>query len=100
MDAEDRKVFFYMQYRVDNCPNTPIVRLDQIGSFHGLKIIEMKDMLVNMVKEDKIGKQNNVNIVEFHDRIWNHNEKCIQISTNMPRIGSPIREIVVKISEM
>ena len=25
-------------------------------------------------------------IVEFHDYIWNHNEKCIQISTNMPGI--------------
>ena len=26
-------------------------------------------------------------IVEFHDHIWNHHEKCIQISTNMPSIG-------------
>ena len=29
----------------------------------------------------------NVKIVEFHDYIWNHREKCIQISTNMPGIG-------------
>ena len=29
----------------------------------------------------------NVNIVEFHYHIWNHHEKCIQISTNMPSIG-------------
>ena len=42
----------------------------------------------------------NVEIIEFHDQICNHNEKCIQISTNMPRIGSLIREIAVEISEM
>ena len=42
----------------------------------------------------------NVRIVEFHDHIWNHNEKRIQISTNMPGIGSIIREIAVKILEM
>ena len=30
----------------------------------------------------------NVKILEFHDHIWNHHEKCIQISTNMPGIGS------------
>ena len=27
------------------------------------------------------------------DHIWNHNEECIQINTNMPRIGSIIWEI-------
>ena len=37
-----------------------------------------------------------VEIVEFHD----HNENCIQISTNMPGIGSLIREIAVQISKM
>ena len=42
----------------------------------------------------------NVEIVKFHDHIWNHNEKCIQISTNMPGIGSLIREISVEIPEM
>ena len=42
----------------------------------------------------------NVEIVEFHDHMWHHNEKCIQISTNMPGIGSYIREIAVEISEM
>ena len=31
--------------------------------------------------------------LEFHDHIWNHNEKCIQTSTNMPGIGSLIHEI-------
>ena len=39
----------------------------------------------------------NVNILEFHDHIWNHHEKCIQKSTNMPIIGSLIREIDVHI---
>ena len=38
--------------------------------------------------------------MEFHDHIWNHNEKYIQISTNMPGIGSLICEIAAKISEM
>ena len=41
-----------------------------------------------------------VKIVEFHDHIWNYNEKCIQISTNMPGIGLLICEIAVEISEM
>ena len=35
----------------------------------------------------------NVKIVEFHDHIWNHHEKCNQKSTNMPGIGSLICEI-------
>ena len=41
----------------------------------------------------------NVKIVEFHDHTWNHHEKCIEISTNMPGIGSLIREIDFNISE-
>ena len=28
----------------------------------------------------------NVKILEFGDYIWNHHEKCIEISTNMPGI--------------
>ena len=39
----------------------------------------------------------NVKIVECHDHIWNHHVKYIEISTNMPGIGSVIRELVVKI---
>ena len=31
---------------------------------------------------------------------WNHQEKCNQTSTNMPGIGSLIREIDVNISEI
>ena len=37
-----------------------------------------------------------VNILESHDHIWNHHEKCIQINTNMPGIGSLICEIHIK----
>ena len=37
----------------------------------------------------------NVNILEFHDHSWNHHAKLIEISTNMPSIGSLIREIDV-----
>ena len=35
----------------------------------------------------------NVKIVEFHYHIWNHHEKCIQISTNMPSFGLAFPEI-------
>ena len=35
----------------------------------------------------------NINILEFSDYIWNHYEKCIQISTNMPGIVLEICEI-------
>ena len=38
--------------------------------------------------------------MEFHDHIWNQHDKCIQISTNMPVIGSQIREIAVTMSEI
>ena len=40
-------------------------------------------------------------IVEFHDHnIWSHHVKCIQKSTNMPGVGSLIREIDNNISEI
>ena len=42
----------------------------------------------------------NVNIAEFHGHIWNHHDKCIQQGTNMPGIGSLIREIDINISEI
>ena len=35
----------------------------------------------------------NVQILDFGDYIWNHHEKCIEISTNMPSIGLIICEI-------
>ena len=41
-----------------------------------------------------------INILEFHDHIWNHHEKCIQISTNMPGIGSLICEIGLEMKEL
>ena len=36
------------------------------------------------VKNAKNYFKKNVNIVEFHNDIWNHHEKYIQISTNIP----------------
>ena len=48
--------------------------------------------VINVVK--------NVKIVEFHDHIWNHREKYIKKSTNMPGIGSLFREIDIKMSEI
>ena len=41
----------------------------------------------------------NVKIMEFHYHIWNHHEKCIQQSTNMPGIGVVIPEITCEILE-
>ena len=35
--------------------------------------------------------------MEFHDHIWSHHEKYIEISTNMPDIGSVIHELAVEI---
>ena len=40
---------------------------------------------------DKFGK-----IVEFYDHMWNHHEKCIKQSTNMPGISLAIPEITWK----
>ena len=42
----------------------------------------------------------NIKILEFGHYIWNHCEKCILISINMPGIGSLIREIYVKITQI
>ena len=39
----------------------------------------------------------NVNILEYHEHIWYHHVKCIQMRPNMPDIVSLIREIDVKI---
>ena len=39
-------------------------------------------------------KFKNVTILEFGNYIWNHHEKCIQISTNMSGIGLEICEIL------
>ena len=64
-----------------------------INAFHAAG--ECRRQVKNLTKFVK-----NIEIVEFHDHIWNHNEKWIQISTNMPCIGSLIREIAVEISEM
>ena len=43
----------------------------------------------NVTKVSKIS-----NILEFGDYIWNHHEKCIQISTNMPGIGLEMCEML------
>ena len=56
---------------------------------------ESRRQVTNLTKVVK-----NVNIVEFHDHIWNHHEKCIQITTNMPGIGSVNHEIAVKKSRI
>lgn len=42
----------------------------------------------------------NINIVEFHVYICNHNEDYIQISTNIPDVGLVFWEIDVNLSEI
>ena len=49
---------------------------------------ECKRQVKNVTNLEK-----NVKICEFNDHIWNHHEKCIEISTNMPGIGLVIREL-------
>ena len=67
--------------------------LRKINAFHAAG--ECRRQVINLTHFVK-----NVISVEFHGHIWNHHEKYIQISTNIPGIGSVIREIDVKISEM
>ena len=43
---------------------------------------------------DRAKTPQNVNILQFHDHIWNHHERHKR--TNMPGIGSLIREIDIK----
>ena len=50
-------------------------------------------------KINKICKKCRHFIVEFHDHIWNHHEKSIEISTNMPGIGFVIPEITCEMLE-
>ena len=42
----------------------------------------------------------NFKILEFGDYIWNHHERCIEISTNMPSIGLVIPEITCEMLEI
>ena len=56
-------------------------------------------MGVSRRQDQNVSFVKNVNILEFGYYIWNHYEKCIQKSPNMPGIGSLNREIDVNISE-
>ena len=42
----------------------------------------------------------NVNILEFHDLIWIHHEKCIELIAHMSSIGLEIPEIAFEISKL
>ena len=65
------------------------ISIDMIKAFHAAGECR-RPVITHFVK--------NVNILEFHGHIWNHHEKYIQQSTNMPGIGSLIREIDITIS--
>ena len=43
--------------------------------------------------DDKSNFVKNVKILEFHDHIWNHHAKYIEISTNIPAIDKKIESI-------
>ena len=54
-------------------------------------------------RREKTTGQKFHNISKFWNSItviWNYHHKCIQISTNMPGIGSLIREMDVEIKKM
>ena len=63
-----------------------------VNAFHAAG--ECRRQVKNLTKFVK-----NVEIFEFHDHIWNHNEKCIQLCTNMPSIGLVIPEIISEMLE-
>ena len=57
-------------------------------------------MLTLTVREQTTGPPElllflNIDILKFHDHIWNPLKKCIKMSINMPGIGSLINEIDV-----
>ena len=84
-------------YKVNNHFETRILGwLDRARSVSIINTLhaagECRRQVKNVTKCSK-----NDNILEFHDHIWNHHEKCTQISTNMPGIGSLIHEIHVRI---
>ena len=47
-----------------------------------------------------VTKISKIEIIELHYNIWYRHGKCIQISTNMPGIGSLICEIDIKIDSV
>ena len=65
----------------------------QVNAFHAAS--ECRQQVTKLTKFVK-----NVEIVKVHDHIWNHNEKCIQLSTNMPIIGLVILEITSDMLEL
>ena len=78
-----------------------IERLDSVAVRHVNALHAGKHMQAtgqNIHKNvHKCSKMPILNILRFLDHIWNHHEKSIQKSTNMPGIGSLIREIDVNI---
>ena len=72
-----------------------------ISSFRACIVFSNNTYNVSRRQDQNVKKiVKNVNILEFGYYIWNPYEKCIQQSTSMPGIGSLIREIDVKISEI
>ena len=69
-----------------------IISITCINTFHATGVSRRQ------VTNFKMFKTNNN--LEFHDHIWKHHEKCIQISTNMSDIGSLFREKAVQMSDL
>ena len=65
-----------------------------------VKMSEMYESKKSELIQNFPQKLKYVKILEFWDYIWSHHEKCIQLSTNLPGIGSLICEIHVQMSEM
>ena len=82
--------------------NRPMCRHTRFGHFYDLRLsTSFRSVYINafQASADEM-LYFSPKILEFHDRIWNHHEKYIERSTNMPIIGSQICEIAVRISEM
>ena len=84
---------------VPNVPTGSRARIDQAFLFINMIKVDVLFAFNTFHAAGKCRRQvkhltNYVNffkIVEFHEHIWNHYEKYIEISTNMPAIGSLIR---------
>ena len=60
--------------------------IQHINTFHTTSACRRH--VKNVIKNSK-----NIKIIEFHHYIWDHCEKCIKISTNMPSVRSVIHKI-------
>ena len=74
--------------------------MPDIGSLIRKIDVKISEISEGKLIDDRSKISQNVNFLEFHYHFWNHLVIRIQISPNKPDIGSLIRKIDVKISEI